>query len=294
MIMDRAIEKNPHNRDIINAFSPILIKRNKIMERIKLEKIKSFHFDEMKFRQGVPVIRQESLFRKDDPWKDIFLEIMRSVKETFPNLQKDWERLESAVSNGTIAVDDYFRAIPETEGIVIDWAAKIQVSPATISIILRQLASIILETRVKDIAEVIKGVDWEKGYCPVCGTPPVIAQIQEKIGHRYLYCPQCAYKWRFSRVICPCCEHQAKEEGMTYFFVEGKEQESVFTCDKCKRYLITLNHVSDLNDYDLDISAISLIHLDFIMQEKGFLPMAVCEWNVFNTEEPDHREESKP
>ncbi len=31
----------------------------------------------------------------------------------------------------------------------------------------------------------------------------------------------------------------------------------------------------------LDISTISLTHLDVIMQEKGFQPMATCEWNVF-------------
>lgn len=287
-IIDRAIEKNPHNSNTIKAFSPIFVSRSQIMKRIKLKKVESFQFDEMKFRQGIPVIRQASLFRKDDPWEEILAKLLESAKNTFPNLQKDWEALESAVKNGKISVDDYFRAIPETEGILNDWAANIHVLPAAINIILKQLARIILEARVKDFAEIIEGLNWGKGYCPICGTHPTIAITQEKIGHRYLYCTQCSYKWRFSRVICPYCEYQG-QKGMDIFFIEDKERESVFACDQCKRYLITINHVADLNEYDLDVSAVSLVHLDFIMQEKGYLPMAVCEWNAFNSEQPEYR-----
>jgi FdhE protein len=39
--------------------------------------------------------------------------------------------------------------------------------------------------------------------------------------------------------------------------------------------------VSDVIIRDLDISAISLAHLDIIMQEKGFQPMTNCAWNAF-------------
>jgi FdhE protein len=45
--------------------------------------------------------------------------------------------------------------------------------------------------------------------------------------------------------------------------------------------LITLKRVSNLHDHDLDDSAISLTHMDVIMQEKGFIPMTACEWNSF-------------
>jgi FdhE protein len=83
-------------------------------------------------------------------------------------------------------------------------------------------------------------------------------------------------------VICPYCENEA-QQGMNFFYVETRAQESAFTCDQCKRYLITLNRVSDLHEHDLDVSAISLTHMDIIMQEKGFIPMTVCEWNAFTS-----------
>jgi FdhE protein len=143
---------------------------------------------------------------------------------------------------------------------------------------LRTAARIVLEKRSRHIEW--NGVNWEKGYCPVCGTFPTMAMIKEKISERWLHCSQCGYEWKFSRVLCPYCEYEACKE-MPFFFVEDKGRECAFACDQCKRYLITLTHVGDLNITDLDISAISLTHLDIIMQDKGFQPMASCEWNVF-------------
>jgi FdhE protein len=30
----------------------------------------------------------------------------------------------------------------------------------------------------------------------------------------------------------------------------------------------------------MDISAIALVHMDMIMQDKGYEPMTACPWNV--------------
>jgi FdhE protein len=69
---------------------------------------------------------------------------------------------------------------------------------------------------------------------------------------------------------------------MEYFYVENKTQESAFVCDKCKKYLITLYRAGKVFARDMDISAISLIHMDMIMQGKGYDPMAICAWNVLS------------
>ena len=134
---------------------------------------------------------------------------------------------------------------------------------------MRTITRIILEKRSQHIEW--KGGNWEKGYCPVCGTFPSIAMIKEKIAERWLHCSQCGYEWKFSRVICPYCEDKAYEET-PFFFVEDKENECAFACNKCKRYLITLTRMSDLLIRDLDISAISLTHLDIIMQRRVSSP----------------------
>lgn len=115
--------------------------------------------------------------------------------------------------------------------------------------------------------------NWDKGYCPVCGAFPGIAVIKDKVIERWLHCSQCGHLWRFNRIACTYCEYEAKEEGSTFFFVEGKDQECAFVCDQCNRYLVTVKRVRDISDHDFDVVSMRLSHLDALMQEKGFSPV---------------------
>ena len=280
-IIDREIERHPHNSALIEAFRPVIIGRMRILERLQLGEAGPFVLDELRFRGGVPVIGQRSLFQKDDPWKDVVLALIPAIKEGFPALSDDLGRLEDALRANKIAVYDAFKAGQDNgEDIINTWAASLSISASTIGLVLHQVSRIILEKRAGVIAELLPDGGWEKGYCPICGAYPSLSIIKEKLGERLLHCSHCGHDWRFSRVTCPYCEHEG-QEGMNFFFIEDKAQESSFTCEKCRRYLITLSRMSDLNDQDLDISALGLAHLDMIMQEKKFVPMTITDWNVF-------------
>jgi FdhE protein len=280
-VMDREIEKNPHSRELINAFRPVMIARARLLEKMTLKKTDLSAIDEIRFQGGVPLIRQQQLLSPDDPWEEMAARMIPAMKEGFPGIRDDMDRLLASREKIQGLACDYIGAFPDhDEGVIDRWAADLQAGPEGIALLLRQLIRIILEKRSHDAAERIKDLGWTKGSCPVCGAFPTIALIEEKITRRWLHCSRCSHDWLFSRVICPYCENEA-QQGMDFFYVETRAQESAFTCDQCKRYLITLNRVSDLHDHDLDVSAISLVHLDVIMQEKGFTPMTACEWNSF-------------
>ncbi|MFH1080105.1 MAG: formate dehydrogenase accessory protein FdhE [Pseudomonadota bacterium] len=280
-VMDREIEKNPHNRELINAFRPVMIAKARLLEKMTLKKADLSAVDEIRFQGGVPLIRQQQLLSPEDPWEEMAAGIIPAMKKGFPGIKDDMDRLLSSRENIKGLVCDYIGVFPDHgEGVIDRWAADLQISPQSIALLLHQLIRIILEKRSQDAAERIKDIGWTKGSCPVCGAFPTIALIEEKITRRWLHCSRCSHDWLFSRVICPYCENEA-QQGMNFFYVETRAQESAFTCDQCKRYLITLNQVSDLHDHDLDVSAISLVHMDVIMQEKGFIPMMACEWNSF-------------
>jgi FdhE protein len=44
--------------------------------------------------------------------------------------------------------------------------------------------------------------------------------------------------------------------------------------------VISVHQAIGLSDVDPDITAISLLHLDLMMQQRGFRPVAECAWNV--------------
>lgn len=277
-LMDDAIEKHPHCKAIINAFRPVILERYLLTDKLELKNMDAMKIDKRKFKGGVPVIRQATLFQHDDPWKEIALSLVPAMKRGFPALHDDLEKLEALIKKGTIRIYNYFKSYPDNDDAIISgWASEFNINVAAVAVLLRNVTRIVLEKRSRHIEW--KWGDWEKGYCPVCGTFPSIAMINEKIAERWLHCSQCGHDWKFSRVICPYCEDKAYKET-PFFFVENKHKECAYACDKCKRYLITLTRMSDLIIRDLDISAISLAHLDIIMQGKGFQSMTTCEWNV--------------
>jgi FdhE protein len=283
-IAEREIEKHPHSRELIEAFLPLVAARAHFLESDKSANAEPLVCDGVRFPAGVPLIGQQNLFYRDDPWEAMALTVVSAMKEGFPGLRDDLERLASAIRDGRLSPYDYFRdASDGGERVIGAWAAKLGVAIPRVEFVLDQIKRMVLRRRRRDFGETVPAAHWKKGYCPICGAFPSLARIQEKGGQLRLHCSQCGHDWPFSRVICPYCEHEG-QEGMNFFFVEDNEVESAFVCDQCKRYLITLNHVTEWIDRDPDLSAIALAHLDIMMQERGFSPMTDCGWNVFPKE----------
>jgi FdhE protein len=280
-VIQYIIGKSPHSKEIITAFKPLFLVRERLIDELHLKAADLSSIDGEKLRQGVPCINQTPFFFKGDPWEKIGLAVVSAMREGFPALGEDVAKLEGKIKAGDIRLFDAFTDFPGSiETAVARWSSEANVKPQAIGLMLSAVARIVLQAKSNGIGEHIEGMGWEKGYCPVCGAHPTIAVIREKIPQRWLHCSRCGHEWRFSRMFCPVCE-QESPSGLDYFYVEDRRQETAFTCNSCKRYLITLNQISDMGDHDRDVSAMSLIHLDLIMQEKGFTPMTWCEWNAF-------------
>ena len=280
-IITRAVEQNPHSSDILKAFEPIISQQRQLAAKSSFQMLDCSLIDKEKLKAGVPVSRQINLFLPEDSWKEIALSMASAVKEGMPQLAENIDQISSLIQEGRINTKDYFKVSPDGENKATDGWADLKISPSNASFLMSLVSRVALEQRAKEITAALGEIDWEKGYCPICGSFPSIALIEEEGGKRFLHCSSCGYDWRFTRVLCPYCENDAKQ-GMDYFYIEKKTQESAFVCDKCKKYLVTLYRAGSLFTRDMDISAITLIHMDMIMQEKGYEPMASCVWNVLS------------
>jgi len=280
-IINDIIGKSPHSKEIITAFKPLFLVRERLIDELKLKSVDRSSIDGEKLRQGIPCINQTSFFLEGDPWEKIGLAVVSAMREGFPALGEDTAKLEGKMKAGDIRLFDAFTDFSVSVATAVDrWSKEADIKPQAIGLMLSTMTRIVLQAKSNGIGEHIEGMGWKKGYCPVCGAHPTIAVIREKIAQRWLHCSRCGHEWRFSRMLCPGCE-QESPSGLDYFYLEDRQQETAFTCNSCKRYLITLNQISDMGDHDRDVSAMSLIHLDLVMQGKGFKPMTWCEWNAF-------------
>lgn len=282
-IIDRAIEQNPHASELLKAFGPVMSRQRQLTDSVILTELDYSVIDREKLSAGVSVGRQMSLFTPADPFPEIALSLSAAVKEGMPSLAEELDRLADLITKGQLRLADYFleTRCGEENKTMERLGNDLTISPSTISFLLSLTARVLLERRAKEATAALGEFSWEKGYCPICGEFPSVALIEEEGGKRFLHCSSCGQDWRFTRVVCPYCEKEAQRE-MDYYYIENKTQESAFVCDECQKYLITLYRAGRLHARDMDISAISLVHLDVIMQEKGYEPMAICTWNILS------------
>lgn len=281
-IIARALEQNPENKEIIKAFAPIITRQRQLVKEISLQKQDYSRIDKSKLKAGVPVSSQMDLILPEDPLKEVALLLATAVKEGMPNIADSIDKISTLIQEDKINPFDFFNAPVNGETNNIGgMSKKLQISPSNTSFLMTMVVRVVLEKRARDIMEVLGAFEWEKGYCPICGEFPSIALIEEEGGKRFLHCSSCGQDWRYTRISCPYCEKETRKD-MEYFYVENKTQEAAFVCDQCKKYLVTLYRAGKLFARDMDISAISLIHMDVLMQNKGYAPMSICVWNVLS------------
>lgn len=281
-IIERAIEQNPENREIIKAFAPTITRQRQLVEEISLKKLDCSLIDKEKLKAGVPVGNQIDLILPEDPLKDVALLLATAVKEGMPNIAESIDKISTLIQEGKINPFDFFKApVNGKTNVIGGLSKKLQISPSNASFLMSLVVRVVLEKRAREIMETLGAFEWEKGYCPICGEFPSVALIEEEGGKRFLHCSSCGQDWRFTRISCPYCEKETRQD-MEYFYVENKTQEAAFVCDQCKKYLVTLYRAGKVFARDMDVSAISLIHMDIIMQGKGYEPMTICAWNVLS------------
>jgi FdhE protein len=157
--------------------------------------------------------------------------------------------------------------------------------------VLHQVLSAVLRPWVGPLATRMRHADWQRGYCPVCGSLPSISCLSKAGelsseflvgggGRRFLHCSLCGLDWPVHRNFCAVCERE--ETAMKcYLSVKDEAAERVDICNHCNHYLPCI----DLREFEaffhLDTAAVGMAHMDLLAQEKGFSPMVRMPWNTF-------------
>jgi FdhE protein len=285
----QVLAEKPHVGNLLNAFGPLLLAKSRWLSGVQTYK-KTFPVDPIQYTEGKPLIQQCQLFLSEDLWKSAGLSIIEAIDKGFPTLAENMTKLAQLVAEGRFDCFSLIHssAAPDDDELPAQ-AKELGVMEVSLELLQRFLTRFILAKRARDMAPELDPLSWKKGYCPVCGSFPQLAIIRDK-GVKWLQCSSCSHEWQFSRLTCPYCDHE-DPKSTHIMFVEGKKEDSAFICEKCRRYLVTANRSDSLRKTSPDIIAISLAHLDIILQGKGLQPMVNCEWNTF--EMPPKTEEQK-
>lgn len=113
---------------------------------------------------------------------------------------------------------------------------------------------------------------WSEGFCPICGSLPAMAYLRKDDGKRILWCQFCDTQWSFMRLKCPFCSND-DHKTLRYFFADENDARRVYVCDKCKKYLKTIDQrkLDQPEALDLGWESLSTLALDLAAQNEGFV-----------------------
>jgi FdhE protein len=117
-----------------------------------------------------------------------------------------------------------------------------------------------------------QGIAWDRGFCPTCGLPPLLAEFRGLDQSRFLRCGLCAASWEVPRHWCPNCGTR-DHEGLGFLAKEGEENRyRVATCDACRTGIKTLSTLSTLPPLMLLVADAATLHLDLAADERRYCP----------------------
>lgn len=189
-------------------------------------------------------------------------------------LTGDTRRLEQAILNEDLVVDELLAAsLTGDEAAIVAVAARLDVSLTLLQSLTGFTVSAALMETARSLAPFLEGADWQDNSCPVCGGPPLLAELQGPRGRRVLRCAACGAGWPYPRTRCAHC---GNEEPKTQHFITVDGQDERYRldlCDHCQGYLKAVVTTVPTPSELLTIADAALLHLDALALERGYTPL---------------------
>jgi FdhE protein len=111
---------------------------------------------------------------------------------------------------------------------------------------------------------------WGQGYCPTCGSWPLLGEFRGLDQGRYLRCGLCAASWEAARLWCPYCGCR-EHDRLQFLHAEGEESKyRAAVCDACRGYVKMISTLSAIPPLHLLVADAVTIHLDLAAAERGY------------------------
>jgi FdhE protein len=264
---------NPHYTELLDIMADILILREEYRNSMK-DPI--FCVEEnlitKKMEGGLPLIdfmgKEYDLTRPKEYFNSLISiaekrmpELAQNIIDIIKSQQFDWEKMIRA---------SFDHKTEETDAQELLAGREAEENIDLIDLFTEESLRPELESIAEKYGEIIEKSNWSEGYCPICGKEPKIGEIRgEEEGKRYLFCHQCGFKWYFQRIKCPFCGNE-EQHSLAYFEVEGEERYRVDVCNKCRRYIKTVELPKSSEEPNLDVEDIATLHLDMIAYDEGY------------------------
>jgi FdhE protein len=276
------VKERPSHKEVLEFFKDIVAEQYTMSSKVKTAPIEVDEEDfKTKIVEGFPLIEKRALTLDLPSAARLFKRLCKIMSRNKKSSQ-DIERITQAFKQKEIDLMELFKhTVSENDNYITVLSEKLGVKEDVLSFLAKNSIKPIFEAYAKELKNYVDQERWWKGYCPICGSEPFMAELKED-GARFLICSSCSFEWRFNRLKCPFCENE-NHEKLRYFHTEkeGKAYR-VDVCEKCKRYIKTI----DTNELGEEVIPIiedaGTLFLDVLARNEGFTKEGITSKSPIN------------
>jgi FdhE protein len=219
-----------------------------------------------KLSEGIPLLRDEKVAVDEEAFRERWQRACSALEADAAA-----RALADAVRDGqlepALMVDAVVAGRPEQ---VRDRAGELGLDPGLTATVLRFTLFPVFTAMAGSLRPARAGMSWERGFCPTCGSWPLLGEFRGLEQSRYLRCGLCASEWEIPRLWCPFCGNRNHEQ---LGFLHGESEDGKYRaslCDGCRGYVKMVSTLSALEPVQLLVADAATLHLDLAATERGY------------------------
>jgi FdhE protein len=103
---------------------------------------------------------------------------------------------------------------------------------------------------------------WDRGYCPVCGAWPALAELRGLEASRQLRCARCGADWATAWLTCVFCGNDDHRELAGLVSEAAGAMRRVDTCTRCRGYLKSVTTLTARSHAEVVIEDMATVPYD--------------------------------
>jgi len=111
---------------------------------------------------------------------------------------------------------------------------------------------------------------WDRGYCPVCGSWPALAELVGAEKRRVLRCGRCGTWWSWLVLLCPYCGNDDHRSLGTLSAAEARSGDRIDVCERCHGYVKCVATFTSMPTPRLAAEDAATVHFDVGAREAGY------------------------
>jgi FdhE protein len=219
--------------------------------------------------EGVPLLRGVRIEVEDPEGIDRWCGIC-SVLAEFHRMESAGRLVDAARGGRIVPCELLQKVLNAGPGDLGGDSQRLGVDPALTGSVLRLWALPLLAPLAASLSSCWPRDSWPLGYCPVCGSWPLVAEFRGLEQLRWLRCGLCASGWRVDRIFCPFCGTRDHRHLQELYVEEQPQRMRVMVCARCRGFVPSVCTLTPLSAPGLLVAEIETSHLELIARERGY------------------------